>query len=85
VVSDTSNWDETRMAEAHYANCFKIGHNTFEFILDCGQSAGEGTGVILTARIITNPHSAKSLYQTLQQSIEDYERTFGLIPGNGED
>ena len=72
-------WEDTRTAEAHYANCFKIGHNAFEFIIDCGQTAGESTAVRLTARILTNPRSAKNLYQTLQNALEEYERSFGMI------
>ena len=72
-------WEDNRAVEAHYANCFKIGHNAFEFIIDGGQMTGEGTGVKLTARILTNPRSAKNLYQTLQQAVEEYERSFGMI------
>ena len=76
---DTPIWEDTHSVEAHYANCFKIGHNAFEFVIDCGQMTGEGTGVRLTARILTNPRSAKSLYQTVQQVLEEYERSFGII------
>jgi hypothetical protein len=77
-------WEDTR-EEAHYANCFKIGHNAFEFIIDCGQMTGEGTGVRVTARILTNPRSAKSLFHTLRQALEEYEQSFGMISRGRDD
>ena len=79
MSDDIPIWEDTRAVEAHYANCFKIGHNAFEFIIDSGHMTGEGTGVRLTARILTNPRSAKSLYQTLQRALEEYEQSFGMI------
>lgn len=82
---DIPIWEETSAVEAHYANCFQIGHNLFEFVIDCGQMTGEGYGVRLSARIVTNPRAAKSLYQTLKQTLEEYERSFGVIPCGRED
>ena len=79
MSDDIPIWEDTRAVEAPYANCFIIGHNAFEFVIDCGQMTGEGTGVRLTARILTNPRSAKSLYQTLQRTLAEYERSFGMI------
>jgi len=76
---DVPIWEENKAAEGQYANCFRIGHNAFEFVIDCGLMAGDRPEARLTGRILTNPHSAKSLYQTLQQALDDYEKSFGLI------
>lgn len=65
--------------EGRYANYFKVGHNAFEFVLDFGQYYPEIEKEELYTRIITNPCYAKSLYETLRESIERYEKTFGLI------
>jgi hypothetical protein len=78
-------WEENRAVEGHYANCFKIGHNAFEFVIDCGQMTAEGNGVRLTGRILTNPRSAKSLCQTLTQTLEEYERSYGVIAWGSKD
>jgi hypothetical protein len=65
--------------EGRYANYFKVGHNAFEFLLDFGQFYAESQRAQFHTRIITNPISAKSLFETLQESINQYEQTFGAI------
>lgn len=65
--------------EGRYANYFKVGHNAFEFVLDFGQLFPESTGSQLHTRIITSPIYAKTLLETLRESIEQYEETFGSI------
>jgi hypothetical protein len=71
---------ETGEVEGRYANYFKVGHNAFEFLLDFGQFYAESQRAQFHTRIITNPIYAKSLLRILQQSLERYERTFGVIP-----
>lgn len=65
--------------EGRYANYFKVGHNAFEFVIDFGQYYLESERAELYTRVITNPCYAKSLFETLRESIERYERTFGAI------
>jgi hypothetical protein len=65
--------------EGRYANYFTIGHNAFEFVLDLGQLYAENGGARLHTRIITSPIYAKALLDTLQESIDQYEQTFGTI------
>jgi len=65
--------------EGRYANYFKVGHNAFEFLLDFGQFYAESQRAQFHTRIITNPISAKSLFELLRESIEQYERTFGTM------
>ncbi|NIM98496.1 MAG: DUF3467 domain-containing protein [candidate division Zixibacteria bacterium] len=69
----------TRRLEGRYANYFKIGYNAFEFVLDFGQSYPEGEKEKVHTRIVTSPNYAKALLETLGESIERYEETFGII------
>ena len=66
--------------EGRYANCFQVGHNAFEFVLDFGQYFPERQVVGLHTRIITHPIYAKVLLDLLQGSVARYEQTFGAIP-----
>ena len=65
--------------EGKYANYFKVGHNALEFVLDFGQHYSENEEAELYTRIITSPCYAKELLETLRVSIEQYEKSFGII------
>ena len=66
--------------EGRYANAFRVGHSAFEFLLDFGQVSPESEQVQFHTRIITGPVYAKDFLETLRESIERYEQTFGAIP-----
>ena len=65
--------------EGKYVNCFQVGHNAFEFLLDFGQSYRNGEVEHFHTRIVTTPPYAKELLRVLKESIEQYERAFGPI------
>ncbi len=65
--------------EGRYANYFKIGHNVFEVIIDCGQFYGENEGPQLHTRIITSPAYGKALLKTLRETLDEYEKVHGTI------
>jgi Protein of unknown function (DUF3467) len=66
--------------EGRYSNHFKVGFNSFEFILDFGQ-AYEGVAAELHhTRLITAPAYTKALAQLLFDSLAAYEQTYGTIP-----
>jgi hypothetical protein len=65
--------------EGRYSNYFKVGHNAFEFLVDFGQFYSESKEAHLHTRIITSPAYVKSLLETLRESVERYEQTFGAI------
>ena len=67
---------ERKKIEGKYANYFKVGHNAFEFVIDFGQYYPENDEAELYTRIITSPAYAKSLLETLKESIEQYEKSF---------
>ncbi len=66
--------------EGRYANYFQIGHNALEILLDFGQFYPESEVLLFHTRIITNPVCAKVLFALLQETISQYEQTFGVIP-----
>jgi hypothetical protein len=67
--------------QGRYANYFKVGHNAYEFVLDFGQFYPESQHAMFHTRIITPPVYAKALLAILQESIGQYEQTFGAIQG----
>lgn len=67
--------------EGRYANYFEVGHNAVEFLLDFGQFYPDSNQQQLHTRIVTGPVYAKTLLETLRESIDRYERTFGAIRG----
>lgn len=69
----------TEQLEGRYANYFKVGNNAFEFLLDFGQFYPEDGKAQLHTRIITSPIYAKALLQTLRESIDRHEQSFGAI------
>jgi hypothetical protein len=70
---------EASRLEGRYANYFEVGNNAFEFLLDFGQHYSESGKACTHTRIITTPSYARALLQTLKESIEKYEQTFGQI------
>jgi hypothetical protein len=66
--------------EGHYSNYFKVGFNSFEFILDFGQAYEGVAAEVLHTRIVTGPAYAKALSRLLTDSLAAYERTCGAIP-----
>jgi hypothetical protein len=65
--------------EGRYANFFKVGHNTFELIIDCGQYNSGDPEPHIHTRIITSPVYGKALLETLRHSIDEYEMVHGLL------
>jgi hypothetical protein len=78
---DSAGSQDAGQLEGRYANYFNVGHNAFEFLLDFGQFYPEGEEPQLHTRIVTNPVYAKALLELLQESIDRYEQTFGIIQG----
>jgi hypothetical protein len=80
MADESSTGDLGEGTEARYANFFNVGHNAFEVIFEFGQFyEGEGQARLQT-RIVTSPTYAKRLLVLLQDSLEEYEKSFGVIP-----
>jgi hypothetical protein len=65
--------------EGRYANYFKVGHNAFELIIDCGQCYAENEEPHIHTRIVTSPAYGKALLTTLRDSLDEYETIYGRI------
>ena len=63
--------------EGRYANYFKIGHNAFELIIDCGQCYSDNDEPQLHTRLITSPAYGKGLLKALRDSLDEYEKKYG--------
>ena len=81
IVADRK--DESRPGneglQGRYANHYRVGYNTYEFVIDFGQLYEGDNEALFHTRIVTSPRYAKELYKILSESIGGYERTFGSI------
>ncbi|MCF6150046.1 MAG: DUF3467 domain-containing protein [Candidatus Kuenenia sp.] len=83
-MKDNSNVErkKNKPLEGQYANCFQIGQNEFEFVLDFGQSYDEGGKENFHTRIVCNPYFVKVLLKLLQKSVKEHEETFEELEEN---
>lgn len=72
--------EERSGPEWHYANCIRVGHNAFKFMLDFGQMSENSSAPKYGIRIVGDPPFAKSLWRMLGEAIGEYEQTFAAIP-----
>jgi hypothetical protein len=66
-----------------YADSFEVGHNAFEFKVDCGQQGLDGDVVTVYFRVIASPISARELFRLLGMGLLRYADTFGPIDDKG--
>lgn len=76
-------WDDAGMRTT-YANVCKMQGMREEIALSFGsnqswQMGQEQVTVLLTDRIVLNPHTAKRLLLMLEQGMRDYESRFGVL------
>ncbi len=64
---------DSEILEGRYANCFQVGQNEFEFLIDFGQSYCESGEENFHTRIICNQFYVKVLLELLQKSIKRHE------------
>lgn len=69
-------FQRSKKIKGKYANCFKVGHNAFEFILDFGQYSPENEEPDICTRVIISPGCVKELFIILGESIEQYIENF---------
>ena len=80
MTQEGGDLQDAGQLEGRYTNYFQVGHNAFEFLFDFGQFYPEDDKAQLHTRIITSPIYAKALLETLRESIDRYEETFGTVP-----
>ena len=72
------------VAEGIYINFGSIAHNRSEFVLDLGRMVPGRSDVKILSRLIATPLVAKQLCRALAQNVEQYEKSYGEIPGSEE-
>lgn len=70
--------DDREVVGRWYASSFDVGHNAFEFKVDCGQDAADGLMTVFF-RVIASPFNARELFRQLGTSLLRYADTFGPI------
>lgn len=81
---ESQGCQDDQQLQGKYANYFKVGHNALEVVIDFGQFYSDNGEVHLHTRIVTNPTYAKAMLATLRESIDQYERAFGIISTRNE-
>jgi hypothetical protein len=68
-----------------FAESFAVGHNAFEFKVDCGHDESDGEARTVYFRVIASPVNARELFRQLGASLLRYADTFGPIeaPADG--
>ena len=79
MEQDKCGYEENEELKGEYADCFRIGHSAYKFVLDFGQIIDKKRNRSFYKRIIMGPEVAKSFKETFSQSIKQYEHQFGKI------
>lgn len=66
-----------------YADSFRVGHNAFEFKVDCGHESPTNEVSTVYFRFIANPFNARELFKLLGGGLLRYADAFGAIDENG--
>jgi hypothetical protein len=65
------------MSRGRYSNSMAVAHGPEEFIIDWFLQSPNGAHLV--SRIIVTPGHMKRIMQALQENLEKYENTFGII------
>jgi hypothetical protein len=76
---DDDDRDDGRLVGRWYATSFEVGHNAFEFKVDCGQDSPDAEAMTLYFRVIASPFNARELFRLLGAGLLRYADTFGPI------
>ena len=81
VAGPKVKWDDSNMRTA-YANVCNVIGTREEIMLLFGanqawQSGQSEVRVVLSDRVVLNPHAAKRLYRMLEQGLKEYEAHYG--------
>ena len=78
-VDDPGGMNRGRYLEGRYANYFEVGHNAFEFVLDCGQIYDPDGLPRFHTRLVIIPTHMVELLGLLGRSVAQYESTIARI------
>jgi len=75
--------DDRAVVERWYAHSFAVGHNAFQFNVDCGHDSPNGEVMTVYLRVIASPFNARELFRLLGVGLLRYADAYGPIEGNG--
>ncbi len=67
------------VADGKYSNLAMIGHGPNEFLMDFIFAAPGMPQAPVVSRVIMSPENAKQLLRALNENVQKYEATFGVI------
>jgi hypothetical protein len=65
------------MSRGRYSNTMAVAHGPEEFVIDWFLQSPNG--MHLVSRVIVTPSHMKRIVQALQENLERYENSFGMI------
>jgi hypothetical protein len=82
-MADEEEGAERTIIGVWQAHSFEVGHNAFQFKLDCGQDRADGERpMTLYFRILADPSKARQLFRLLGAGLIRYADVFGTIGGD---
>lgn len=81
---DDDRGDAPPVVGRWFAESFVVGHNAFEFTLDCGRDEVSGEMRTVYFRVIANPIDARELFRQLGTSLLRYADAYGPIAPPGD-
>lgn len=76
---DGADAGAVRIEGTWYADSFRVGHNAFEFKVDCGHNDPDNEVSSVYFRFIANPFNARELFKLLGAGLLRYADAFGGI------
>jgi hypothetical protein len=76
---DVEGIDNKTFAGTWYADSFCVGHNAFEFKVDCGHESADNEMTTVYFRVIANPFNARELFRLLGLGLLRYADAYGPI------
>ena len=80
---DNSRADDRQVVGRWQATSFEVGHNAFEFKVDCGRESQPDELVAAYFRLIASPINTRELFRLLGVGLLRYADRFGPIDGPG--
>ncbi len=82
-MPDQAERPERTVVGVWQAHSFEVGHNAFQFKLDCAQSWADGEKqMTLHFRILADPARARQLFRLLGAGLIHYADLFGPVTGD---
>jgi hypothetical protein len=65
------------LSRGRYSNTMAVAHGPEEFVIDWFLQSPNGTHLV--SRVVVTPSHIKRIIQALQENLEKYENTYGMV------